>query len=227
MKFKLSKELINEIQENKEQKLFNCSLQKSEEVSAISSFEKNDKNQPTGQIIRTTNINGNEETLWYLDETNCIGSGAYGDVFFAYLIDSEWNVHEVIHKKYFSEQYVIKRMIITDENGVKEIENEVEKLSRFYPTMKPLFHNETAYIITKRLPGKTLSLSLSKEIVNLSFPAKISLIKEIWFAVNRMHHNTIDGKPAIVHSDLHSENILVEYQFINKFKRYKFNRPLA
>jgi serine/threonine protein kinase len=226
MKFKLSNELINEIQENKEQKLFNCSLQKYEEISVITCFEENERKHPIIQILRTTSINGSEETLWYLDATNCIGSGAYGDVFSAYLIDSEWNLQEVINKKYFSEQYVIKRMIITDENGVKKIKNEAEKLSRFYPTMKPLFHEGTAYIVTKKLPGKTLNLSFSNEIVKLSFPEKISLIKEIWFAVNRMHHNTIDGKPAIVHGDLHSDNILVEYQYINKFKRYKFNVSL-
>lgn len=190
MKFKLNKEKIKEIYENKDQTVFEL--------------------QEAGLIVRTKD-NSSKEVLWYLDTNKVLGKGCDGIVFPAYPINSKGEI-EVDS----SAQYVGKVFSLKD-NAEKKIREEAKKTSQFYRTMQPVFFEDKAYIITKRLPGSTMNFFKKK----LSLSEAVRLMKEICFEINNIH------RKLIVHGDIHPDNLLIKRliqdELKEKYSKYIYN----
>lgn len=175
---------------------------------------------------------------YFVIDPNPIGKGAYGEIFKAYLIDSKTNKINAskiwVDKKikFFDntdEEYKEKSEKEKSkfrERKLKKVRREASFLNQFYKTKVPVIVGSYAHIITEYLgeddaiqyiekanpkePEAPISTLLPR-VASANFKEKINLIKEICFAYNNLHHNTVQTGRALFHGDVKGNNIRIQY----------------
>ncbi|XP_016647089.1 PREDICTED: probable LRR receptor-like serine/threonine-protein kinase At4g08850 [Prunus mume] len=155
------------------------------------------------------------------DSTYCIGKGGHGSVYRVNL--SSGNV------------VVVKKLHSLSDGEIefhKEFLNEVRALSEIrHRNIVKLYgfcaHKRHSFLVYEYIERDSLATMLSKdeEAKELGWSKRVNIVKGVAHALFYMHHDCL---PPIVHRDISSKNILLDYEYkacVSDFGTAKFLNP--
>lgn len=182
-------------------KNINQYFNKTELRTIIKSMNDNDADfNVTGDLMVFSFLSKDDKPLFYgfrKKDDFLIGKGGYGEIYKAYAIDP------------ISYQPIRDKFIVIKEIDSREFsQSEFNIGSSSIGMYEPIEYRNYTYIAQPFLGS---SLKNNPEIKKLSPKNLLSLIKNLVFKMNELHHPTLRSGMAVAHGDVKMQNILVKF----------------
>lgn len=142
-----------------------------------------------------------------VDIKRVIGRGSFGQVYFAYPINTATG--KLIQEK---------PLAVKAFKNISQIpKSEAKFFNAYYGSCEIISKDHDVYMVMNYIPGKNIminkhkSLELDQEIRHFDFVQRADLVYNIMLAINIIHHYTPQTGHALIHGDINGSNIKYYY----------------